>query len=399
MTTEDKLADPGPPGSRVQPSKRVLVLIHGGGGGDWHPTMAVAERLYRRGHEVRLLCNADNSAGTAFTGIPSLVVPPEFELGRYWVDWQERVRRVGYENAGDHPILVWSDDCLPDLRSVVAEFNPDVIVSQIFCMDMADRVSQETGIPWALIHSTFYFGRNYSRPIESDYAGPAVELRRHWLPIIERANIALFATDPVFDFAPGELPERSHYVGPIFWETPGEVPEYLEQPGKPWALATLSLQSQEDEDLLALMTMRALSRRPLRVVLTVPDERTRQQLKDAPENIKIEAYVSHSEVLRTSVLFLGHAGHVSVMKALYYGVPMVLVPWGRDQPGVAARAHKMGVAKVVERDELSTDSLESAIDEVLREPRYREQARIAAERLRTQDPVGLACDHIQRLLH
>ena len=66
----------------MQTTERVLVLIHGGGGGDWHPTMAVAERLYRRGHEVRLLCNADNSEGTAFTGILSLVVPPEFELGR-----------------------------------------------------------------------------------------------------------------------------------------------------------------------------------------------------------------------------------------------------------------------------------------------------------------------------
>jgi UDP:flavonoid glycosyltransferase YjiC (YdhE family) len=38
-----------------------------------------------------------------------------------------------------------------------------------------------------------------------------------------------------------------------------------------------------------------------------------------------------------------------VTKALGYGVPMVLVPWGRDQPGVAARAAALGAARIAGR--------------------------------------------------
>jgi len=55
--------------------------------------------------------------------------------------------------------------------------------------------------------------------------------------------------------------------------------------------------------------------------------------------------------LANSRLVISHAGHGIVMKALYHGVPMILVPWGRDQPGVAARAEALGVATVIRRDE------------------------------------------------
>ena len=44
---------------------------------------------------------------------------------------------------------------------------------------------------------------------------------------------------------------------------------------------------------------------------------------------------------------------------------MVLVPWGRDQRGVAARAGALGVAAVVERGDGTEVALAAAIDRVL----------------------------------
>ncbi len=79
----------------------------------------------------------------------------------------------------------------------------------------------------------------------------------------------------------------------------------------------------------------------------------------------VERTVSHSAVLERGALLVSHAGHGSVMKALWHGRPMVLVPWGRDQPGVAARAAALGVAGVVQRDEASEETLSVAIDRAL----------------------------------
>jgi UDP:flavonoid glycosyltransferase YjiC (YdhE family) len=75
-------------------------------------------------------------------------------------------------------------------------------------------------------------------------------------------------------------------------------------------------------------------------------------------------------VLQRSRLLLSHAGHGPVTKALWHGVPMVLVPWGRDQPGVAARAEDLGVARAIARDELSESSLTEALKEVMADSRY-----------------------------
>jgi UDP:flavonoid glycosyltransferase YjiC (YdhE family) len=79
-------------------------------------------------------------------------------------------------------------------------------------------------------------------------------------------------------------------------------------------------------------------------------------------------------------------------------VPMVLVPWGRDQPGVAARAAALGIADVLARHDLTEHRLAAAIHRVLGTPRYQEIAARIAGRLQAQDPVALACARIEELL-
>jgi UDP:flavonoid glycosyltransferase YjiC (YdhE family) len=87
-----------------------------------------------------------------------------------------------------------------------------------------------------------------------------------------------------------------------------------------------------------------------------------------------------------------------VAKALYYGVPMVLVPWDRDQPGVAARAAALGVAEVVARHDLTEQRLSAAIDRVLGNPHYQEHAARIASRLQARDAVTMARTRIEELL-
>ncbi len=64
----------------------------------------------------------------------------------------------------------------------------------------------------------------------------------------------------------------------------------------------------------------------------------------------------------------------------------MLVPWGRDQLGVAARAEALGVAHVVERDALTPETLAGAIRAVLENPLYTERAGYHGERLRAESP-------------
>lgn len=53
--------------------------------------------------------------------------------------------------------------------------------------------------------------------------------------------------------------------------------------------------------------------------------------------MRVERYVPHTPVLRRAACVICHAGMGITQKALAHGVPVVAVPFGRDQPEVARR--------------------------------------------------------------
>jgi UDP:flavonoid glycosyltransferase YjiC (YdhE family) len=120
----------------------------------------------------------------------------------------------------------------------------------------------------------------------------------------------------VFDFAFDRLPERNYSIGPLgVWEPPTDSPAYLDEPGDPWVLVTIS--SQLGDDLpLAEAALEALAERRLRVVLTLGPDRDPAEIHSIPSNARVERTVSHAAVLQRSALLVSHAGHGSVMKAL-----------------------------------------------------------------------------------
>ena len=119
-----------------------------------------------------------------------------------------------------------------------------------------------------------------------------------------------------------------------------------------------------------------------------------EELAPIPANSHVEQYIPHSAVLRKSLLFVSHAGHGSVMKSLLYGVPMVLVPWSRDQFGVAARASSMRAARVLPRELLSIHAMAEAIDAVLHDPEYGWAAKAASARMQAERPLEVALELI-----
>jgi MGT family glycosyltransferase len=213
---------------------------------------------------------------------------------------------------------------------------------------------------------------------------------------MERATLVLHATDQKFDFDFRDLPPRHRYVGPLLWNQPTPTPEYLGDPGPPWVLVALSSDPQDDL-AIARGALAALESRPVRVLVTIGDAHDARELAPVPANARVERYVPHDAVLDQAILLIGHAGHGSVMKALCKGVPMLLVPWDRDQPGVAARAERLGVAVVVRRADLSVEAIGHGINKMLEDSNFRVRAAAEAHRLQGQDPATLACQFIEQV--
>jgi UDP:flavonoid glycosyltransferase YjiC (YdhE family) len=170
----------------------------------------------------------------------------------------------------------------------------------------------------------------------------------------------------------------------------------LAEPGDPWVLVTISSQLQDDVPL-AQAALGSLADSPVRVLLTIGKDHDPAEIV-ATGNARVKRTVSHAAVLEHGRLLVSHAGHGSVMKALWFGRPMVLVPWGRDQPGVAARAHALGVAEVVPREEAEAGALAAAVSRALADEGMAEAARGHRDRLRATDPPGEAAALVETLL-
>ena len=100
-------------------------------------------------------------------------------------------------------------------------------------------------------------------------------------------------------------------------------------------LVTCSTEYQGDE-ALAAAAIEGLRDEPVRVIVTLADAHGVAELPRA-DNARIERFVPHGPVLERAAAVVCHGGMGIVQKAVAAGVPIVAVPFGRDQPEVGRR--------------------------------------------------------------
>jgi len=116
----------------------------------------------------------------------------------------------------------------------------------------------------------------------------------------------------------------------------------------------------------------------------------------APDNVTVTRWVRHADALPHCSAVITHGGHGTVMKALIAGVPLVLVPLGRDQPDNAARVVHTG-AGIRLRKNATVSALRTAVSRVIEDPRYHAAARRMAARLAAERDDNRAVDELERV--
>jgi zeaxanthin glucosyltransferase len=97
------------------------------------------------------------------------------------------------------------------------------------------------------------------------------------------------------------------------------------------------------------------------------------------------------------VLCITHAGLNTALEALALGVPMVAIPIGYDQPGVAARIAYHGVGEFVEIGDLTARGLSQLIAKVKADSNYRDKARWFQKVIGKTHGLDVAADIIERV--
>ncbi len=97
-------------------------------------------------------------------------------------------------------------------------------------------------------------------------------------------------------------------------------------------------------------------------------------------------------------MMITHAGMNTAMECLTNGVPMVAIPVANDQPGVAARIAWTGCGETIPIKKLNIANLKNAIQKVLTNPSYKENAVRLQKAIAASGGVSRAADIIEQAI-
>jgi MGT family glycosyltransferase len=148
---------------------------------------------------------------------------------------------------------------------------------------------------------------------------------------------------------------------------------------EPLVLVALSSTFQDQAACLQRI-IDALATMSVRAVVTTGPALDPSTLR-APDHVSVVRSAAHTQLLEHASAIVTHGGHGTVLKALVAGVPLVVLPHGRDQADNGRRVSARG-AGIVLRRAAKPRSIERAVRAVLDDPAYRRAAADLGARIR-----------------
>ncbi|XP_022921076.2 UDP-glycosyltransferase UGT4-like isoform X1 [Onthophagus taurus] len=143
---------------------------------------------------------------------------------------------------------------------------------------------------------------------------------------------------------------------------------------------------------------KVLGNLPLKIIMKYEDD----FMENKPDNFYLEKWFPQPAVLAhpNAKLFITHGGYGGCTESLYYGVPMVCIPFFGDQFKNCADAEINGYSITVKLNELSEKSFSEGLNKVLYDEQFQEAVKFKSEMYRDQPmhPMDKAVYWIEHVL-
>jgi MGT family glycosyltransferase len=210
--------------------------------------------------------------------------------------------------------------------------------------------------------------------------------------------LTLVPVPPSFRNPLDPLPSTAHHVRPaVLDEGDGFARPAPSAVGPPTVYFTLGTIFHQESGDLFQRVLSGLSGLVGEIVVTVGNEVDPAELGPQPSNVRIERFIPAGEILSRCDLVVSHGGSGTVVGALAFGVPQVLLPIGADQPLNADRCHDLGVAAVLNASTASGQAIAEAARAVLEDRSYRVRATSLRDEIRSLPGSGEAAARLERL--
>ena len=400
------------------------------------PMTALGRALQARGHEVVFLGVPDiapivEAAGLGFVPCGEAEYPP----GAVARVWGPVAHLQGLET-----LRYAFEEILPDFLAATLRHLPHLLAEagiEALVIDIIHRFAElapmSMNLPfvqvWNILHFDFSAAtppNTMSWPYETTpeararnvegvkqlgaLAAPRLPIARAFA---ERAGLAIDWSQPnptgsqlavitqtpeIFDFPGIQWPPQFHHAGPLSdAKARAPVPFAWDRlDGRPLVYASMGTLVNGSVAVRRAILDAAGRLEDHQVVFAVGSNVDLDGLGPIPPNVVAVPSAPQLALLERAVLCITHAGLNTVLEALGAGVPMVAIPVGYDQPGVAARIAHHGVGAFIDVAELTADALSDRIRTVLGHERYRAAAGRFRDALARIDGLGRATNIVER---
>lgn len=323
------------PGPHREPQK--IFTTYWDGGGNVPPQRALARELIRRGHEVHVLTHnslaeAVSSDGATFH---ALQTAPQWDGSRSHAPGAELDFIInGVSGSGAFA---------SDFLSLHEILRPEISVIDVMLFTTI-RAATDRELPFITLNhlawnlegrATGFLGR-----LAEENTGQA------FFELLNSAPMVLATTYPAFG-TERQVAPNVHFVGPIR-EPVAASPWPRRFPDRPFVLVSLSSVFQEQLGTLQNVC-EALAPLPLEVLVTTGRGISPEALPISG-GLEARPFVLHDGVLPQADLVITHGGLGTAMFSAGAGVPMLVLPNGRDQNDNAERVEALGLGRTLSPD-------------------------------------------------
>jgi len=426
--------------SHAGTTKRV-VFTTWGSFGDLHPFMALALELQKRGH-ISVIATSPlyeekiKAEGIGFHPVRPDLPSPDAEGSA------DIIRRVS--NARWGPSYLFRKLLIPHLRETYADTlaavgGADLLVSHQVPLT-APLVAEKTGIKWvSAVLFPIAFASAYDPPTPPQL--PALRMvaathplvartlfglgkwtTRSWVEPIQRLRKELGlarSQNPIFEgqHSPTlvlalfsqvlaqlqpDYPANTLVTGFPFYdrkddqEPPRELLRFLDE-GEPPIVFTLGSSLAWIAKDFYKVSIEAAQKLGKRALLLTGDKGNLPQT-ELPKGMAAFDYAPHSLVMPRASVIVHQGGIGTTGQALRAGRPMLIVPFGQDQPDNAHRCERLGVARTLRYAQFATPRVVNELSQLLNDRTYLEQAKKVGREVEEENGTKRACDAIDQVL-
>ena len=322
------------------------------GVGHFNPLAPIAHALEAAGHTTRVACAASFAPRVERAGLTPLIAG---------IDWLETSPELAFPEVEEMTTRerelfltdIFSDTTANymthDLLESFADWRPDVIVRDTFeyggCL-----AGEVAGIPHAVVNMEFYIPSHVTRQgMESQLAYlrsayglppyPAMEMLTRYLYFSYVPNS--------YQFPEYTLPENTHVLRPAFLDPSGDevLPDWVATlPDQPTVYASMGTTFNNVPDIFRTI-IAGLADEPVNLIITVGRSQDPRQFDPLPEHVYVEQFIPQAALMPYCDLVMANGGVGTLMIALTYDLPLIVIPLAGHLLLHAQRVRQLGIGQ------------------------------------------------------